>query len=182
MRRWKTRTSSRQGSATRIPAAATSVNGGMPPAVPMTWIWLIRRVIVTALRSPRTTANRNSFQVPIRTRMAAAAMPGRAAGIVTRNSVPEARAAVHPGRRLEAPRHVLEDVPQQPDDQRQPERDVDEDQGGHRVLEPQPLEQHEDRDRQHDRRDHLGEDQDAQEQPLAGHLEPGERDRRRGRR
>ncbi|MNC87350.1 hypothetical protein D3C83_30690 [compost metagenome] len=52
------------------------------------WIPVISRVIGTAFRLPRMTANRNSFQVPIRIRIAAAAIPGRAAGIVTRKSVP----------------------------------------------------------------------------------------------
>ena len=110
------------------------------------------RVIVTAFWLPRMTANRNSFQVPIRIRIAAAAMPGRAAGMVTRNRVPRREQPSIRAARSSETGHLQEEVAQQPDDQRQPERDVDDDQRRDGVGEAQDLEDPQHRDGHDDRR------------------------------
>ena len=88
-----------------MPAAACSVYGGCAETLVGELMKPIRRVTVTAPVSPRITANRNSFQVLMSSRIAVAAMPGAMPpGCVIRNSVPEPRAAVDPGRAIPATR------------------------------------------------------------------------------
>ena len=124
--------------------------------------------MVTMFLSPIVTANRNSFQVPMRSRIATAAIPVPAAGIVTRNRVPRREQPSIRAAEFERSRHLLEHAPQQPHDERQPEGDVDQDQALERVLEADALRDEQDRDHVDDRRHHLGEDQDRHDQPLAG--------------
>ena len=68
-----------------------------------------------------------------------------------------------------------EEVPEQEDRERQPERGVEEDQPGDRVEEPEVVVEREDRDQRHlDRHDEHRDDDD--EEPVAPReLEPGER-------
>ena len=104
---------------------------------PKELVLTIRRVMVTAFRWPRITANRNSFQVPMSSRMAVAAMPGEAAGHGHPEQRAQTGAAIDARGALQGHRHVREEVAQQPHDERHPERDVDEDQRRDRVRDAQ---------------------------------------------
>ena len=168
IRRWNNRTSSRQGSTATIAAAARRLGGGCWLSAPgKFWMPVISRVIGTAFRLPRMTANRNSFQVPIRIRMRGRGHPRASRRDRHPEQRAEAGAAVDPGRLLERDRDVHEEVAQQPDDQRQPERDVDDHQRRDRVGQADDLEDPQDRDRHDDGRHHLDEDEQGQDRGLA---------------
>jgi len=68
-----------------------------------------------------------------------------------------------------------EEVSEQEDRERQPERGVEEDQSKNRVEEPDVVVEREDRDQRHLERDDEQRDDDEEEPVASGELEPGER-------
>ena len=134
----------------------------------------IATVIGCVLR-PNVSATSRSFHVHRNWKIASDAIAGRPSGRISRKKMRQLRRAVDPRRLEDVLRDPDEEVPQQEDRERQPERGVEEDQAEHGVEDPELVVEREDRDQRHlqrhdEQRDH------ADEEPVAAReLEPRER-------
>ena len=138
-------------------------------------IWEKIATVIGCVSRANVSATSRSFQTQRNWKIASDAIAGQPEREDHAEEDPELGRAVDPRGLEQVLRDPDEEVPQQEDRERQPERGVEEHEPEDRVEEPEVVVQREDRDQRHLDRDDEQRDDDQEEPVAARELEPRER-------